>query len=449
MSWQWLLVACLGICACVLSWVFRGFFGEFGKEAFAWLKHRVMSNSEERAELDGDVQAEEVVDRGPENLPWRGEREFVGRAKMLGELDQWCRADGVSAAAVHDPRGLRADGGVGKTELAIAWARRAWASGRFPGGCFFLSAESESVDAALAGLAALLGVEAAGATGEKTSETADRVRAAVQRAGLAALFVVDNVASAEQWREWEAGLPGPPARWLVTTRADGLGPGVALVPVGRLSRTECWLLLRTYREDIKDDPEAKAAAVEIGEWLDGWAVAVALVGAYLKSRPRLSVAAYRDELRQRELPALRATEADQEVEKLRRYREQVDVLMGDVLDVLKPVEVRLIEYAAVLPEDLAPAVWLREVMAGDDVEVSLGPGETREAAIEGAIERLKELGLLRPIRVAGDGEEILALHRVLRRRVRELIGAPPAVEVPVDDVIDELVAEFGGKGDED
>lgn len=345
-------------------------------------------------------------------LPVRRAERFAGRDKELKDLER--RFEATGTLAVHQVHGLSASGGVGKTELAIEFAWRALERGDFAGGYYFLPADRADPAPALAELAPAVGADPS----DNVPDMARRVKAAIEGFGAPALVIVDNVSDREAWPVWLDALPGPPARLLVTTRRESL-PRIRaedMVALGRLTDEACVDLLSKFREDATEAASRESVA-SIIRWLDGWAVAVALVGAYMSLTPDASWGEFWAFLDAKGLPGFH-DEVEGEAALVIAYHKRVEVLLAEVLGRLTALERRVVEYASLLPEDQAPTSWLTELVRDDDVEVKAKPGVADP--IKAAIGRLVRLDLLRPRESEG---KILALHRVLRQHVREGLGA--------------------------
>ncbi len=341
------------------------------------------------------------------SLPERLAERFAGRETELAELH--ASLQGGGELAVHQERGLSAQGGVGKTALAVEYAWRHLDD--YPGGCYFVSAETNQPEAALSELAVPLGIEPL----PNVPQTAQLVKTKLEGSDKPSLLIIDNVHNAESWTKWLPHLPGPPCLRLITTRAEHMGQ-VSMQQLGRLSTEECRQVLGNYRRDALD--EANRQAVEdIAEWLDGWAVAVALVGAYMHVTDSATWPDYWQHLQSKQLASLRDIHNTAHPHR-GEYDQHVDALLGDLLAVLKPAEVRTLEYAALLPEDQVPASWLRLLIERDGVELETKPGVPD--AFAGLLDHLRRLDLL-TLR-EGDGERH-SLHRVLGHHLREKLAA--------------------------
>ncbi|HEX8691539.1 MAG TPA: tetratricopeptide repeat protein [Longimicrobium sp.] len=368
------------------------------------------------------------VHKPPRNLPPR-QATFAGREVELRELHE--RLSGSREVGITQQTAVHGHGGIGKTSLAVEYG---WTHlDDYPGGVFFLNCDSE-LPPPIAELAPHLGLESA----ETAEETAQRVKVQLETGGPS-LLILDNVRGPAQWRsrEWSRHLPGEACRRLVTTRAESL-PGVKMYPLERLSSEDGVRLLAKYRDDVQEnEPLAKAVV----EWFDGLAVGLTVVGAYLAMQPRLSWRQYVDDLERKGLGAVRQTE--RAVGHLPDYEARVDAVFDELLDALPAEQRRALEYAALLPEDQVYALWVAELLEGDeDVEVPELPGyeQPGEAVVWALVDR-------QLLRARGEEKDVVGLHRVLRRRVWERLDEGGAMDRLVNQVAE--LAERRGKASHD
>ena len=344
------------------------------------------------------------VHKPPRNLPPR-QSTFAGREAELRELHE--RLSGSREVGITQQAAVHGHGGIGKTSLAIEYGWKHLDD--YPGGVFFLSCESE-LPPPVAELAPHLGLENA----PTSDKTALRVKAHLET-GAPCLLILDNVRGAQQWRsrDWSRHLPGEACQRLITTRADTL-PGVAMYPLQRLTREDGVRLLAEYRTDVMEN---EGYGAEVVEWFDGLAVGLTVVGAYMARQRRMSWREYVDHLNRKGLTAVRQTE--RAVGALPDYEARVDAVFDELMDALPLEQRRALEYAALLPEDQVYAPWLTELMA-DDEEVKAPdlPGP-EEGPWQPIVWALTDAELMR---IRGDDEHVLGLHRVLRRRVRERLA---------------------------
>ncbi|HET6763960.1 MAG TPA: tetratricopeptide repeat protein [Longimicrobiaceae bacterium] len=360
------------------------------------------------------AQAGIPVHTPPRHLPPR-DAGFAGREAELAELHTELTAD--SQVGITQQRAMHGHGGIGKTSTAIEYAWRYLDS--YPGGAFYLPCDSD-LPPAVADLAPHLGI----GRSETSDDMAARVRQHLET-GPPCLLVLDNVRSADQWKDaaWNRHLPAGSCRRLITTRAEHL-PAVRMYPLDRLSPEDGVLLLAEFRPDAHDD----AGAARVVEWFGGLAVGLTVVGSYMQDHPNLRWDRYADSLDRKGLDAVRATE--NAVDSRRSYERRVDSVFDDLLDSLPAAERRALEYAALLPEDNVYRAWLRELLAGDDqVQIPDLPGYEGEGA-EQVVAKLVARKLLREL---GENGSLLAVHRLLRHRLRERLS-PVARESLIDPI---------------
>lgn len=252
----------------------------------------------------------------PVQLPM-GVSGFVGRGQELARLEDILAsaADQPSAVVITAVSGTA---GVGKTALAVHWARQAQRT--FSGGQLYVNLRGfgpngsvMSPAEAVRGFLDALGVPPA------------RIPAGLEAqvglyrsllAGRRVLVVLDNARDAEQVRPLLPGAPGCLA--LITSRRSLTGlaatEGAQLLTVGMLAAEEARELLirRLGSERVTADPDAVR---EIVGRCAGLPLALAIVAARAAAQPELPLAALADELRlaDRRLDALDSGEASSEV----------------------------------------------------------------------------------------------------------------------------------------
>ena len=356
---------------------------------------------------------EDIVNKPPRNLPPRNTM-FVGRTSELDDLHRRLRRQ--VDVGVTQQVGTHGHGGVGKSALGLEYA---WQHVRdYPGGLFWLKCDTDILLPQIAQLAANLHLPTP--EREPPEETARRVREHLE-AGEPALLILDNVRGPEQWRnaDWGAFLPGGNCRRLVTTRSPHLGD-LDMMLLERLPRPQGIELLARYRADAGDAGRA-ALVGDIVDWFDGLAVGLTVVGAYMKLHAGITWEAFADSLERKGLGAVRAAEADVERQGglPDRYEQRVDAVFDDAFDTLPADQQRALEYAALLPEDNVLRLWLAWLLENDEtVTLPDLPGAEADRAAP-TIDGLLGLKLLYPI---GEGADVLAIHRVLRRRLNERIA---------------------------
>jgi tetratricopeptide (TPR) repeat protein/transcriptional regulator with XRE-family HTH domain len=195
----------------------------------------------------------------PRQLP-QAVRGFVGRQRELAALTKLVRGpDGV----VYTIAGTA---GVGKTALALRWARDV--AGGFPDGQLFVNLRGYDPDRPVPAPDALAGfLRALGVPGRDVPAGTDE-RAALYRSMLATrriLVVLDNACSAEQVRPLLAAAPG--CLTLVTSRDALVGliarDGAIRVNLDRLPLPDAVSLLRILIGMRADADPASAEAIAV------------------------------------------------------------------------------------------------------------------------------------------------------------------------------------------
>ncbi len=366
----------------------------------------------------------------PSNLPTLS-RTIVPRPDVTERIHAALLAGtgaiGQAAASSH--------GGYGKTVSALLYANEK--ADAYPGGRFFLSMENADFVSQLASLAPALGLTVP----NDTREAAQIVKTAIEspRAQTSesspSLLILDNVTDAKQWEAIAATglLPRGACRVLTTTRATSL-PQTTPVKIGALTVEQAREVFARHAEGVRDHPTTKTADA-ITRLVGGMAVAVAAIAATARLNPEepwedvyrtlvsAPVSAFPDVD-----PAVRAeighdglALADQ-----RRTLYAIDA----ALDSLSPLQRRAVQYAALLPEDMAPSAWLVSLIDADLARtVKIGSREQDPLALApelgpdgvaqtgaSVVAGLRKLDVLSP---ADDAGNLLSLHRLWHARVKE------------------------------
>jgi tetratricopeptide (TPR) repeat protein/transcriptional regulator with XRE-family HTH domain len=224
---------------------------------------------------------------------------FTGRAGALKLLDETLPVDGDTAPAPVVITAIAGTAGVGKTALAVHWARRV--ADRFPDGQLYVNlrgfAPSESpvdpVTVVRGFLEALQVPDARIPAGPDAQVALYRSLLADRRI----LIVLDDARNAEQVRTL---LPGAAGCVVVVTSRDQLSglavEGAHLLTLDLLTTTEAHdLLARRLGDDrVAAEPEATQ---QITTRCARLPLALAIVAARAAAHPRFPLAAVADELR--------------------------------------------------------------------------------------------------------------------------------------------------------
>ena len=226
----------------------------------------------------------------PRQLP-AGPPDLVGRDADLATLD---RMTATSAVCV-----IVGTAGIGKTALAVHWARRA--AGRFPGGQVYINLRGfDPASAALTAEAVHAALASLGLPPESLPDGLD-ARAALFRSATAqrrVLVLLDNARDATQVRPLIPGSPGSLALVTSRNRLDGLAAvDAAPTHIVRLLTAEDGRRLLARRLGPAWAAADPPAVDEIVRRAQGLPLALAIVAAQAAARPALTPAALGEQLR--------------------------------------------------------------------------------------------------------------------------------------------------------
>ncbi len=365
-------------------------------------------------------------------------KKFTGRLEELLALRKQLADD--QAGVVCGIHGL---GGLGKTELAFAYAH-AYASA-YPAGRFLIRCEGQASirDAVLAqgDFTALFREQITDTERQQPDVYFGAVLACLrQRLDQLGhvLVVLDNVSDAALLTRDQTGrltALGPNVHLLATTRlmppASGKGNWFKL---GQLPEEDAVQLLEKHRP-FASAAEA-AAARRIARQLGGFTLAVELVAAYLAAHEdSANYALLADGLG---LQDLEDFAEDETVELcLHNHPKRLSAVLGPVLARLKPVERRTLEYAALLPAEMVPLPWLETLVRADFPEVAQA-GRLSDPW-RAVWERLEKLALFTRPEEETTAPRLMRIHRL----VQDLV-LTTANQAKLQQAVDGLVAERDG-----
>jgi DNA-binding SARP family transcriptional activator len=218
--------------------------------------------------------------------------EFTGRAAELAALDRLLTADPAARAAPVVV--LTGMGGVGKTALAVRWARREQA--RYPDGQLYADLRGHGVTGPVRPLQVLAGFLAA--LGERTERIPDDEgqAAALLRTRLAGrriLILLDNALDAEQVRPLLPAAPGSAAIVTARSRLTGLvaRDGAGLLAVRPLPAHDASALLASVLGD-RGSAEPPETLAELAGLCAHLPLALRIAAANLAARPDYRLADY-------------------------------------------------------------------------------------------------------------------------------------------------------------
>lgn len=379
-------------------------------------------------------------------------RTFIPRTAITQKIHEALNGSEHPTATGADAGTLRrafasAWGGSGKTVAAILYAHQY--ADHYPAGRLFLSMETADPARPIGLLAPHLGFDPS----KNPADDAPRVRAALEHATdadgspMASLLVLDNVDDETHWDAIlrSGAVPRGACRVLVTTRSEKIGTAGQVVKVTRLTDDEAHELLKGFSDAVTRDAPEMAIASEINVWLGGLAVAVAAVAARMSLMADVSWADYwarLKNLRTEDLPDVRedvrrelGIDGVGDARGLAEHKRTLHVIDG-AFDALAErgllAERRAVEYAALLPQDMAPASWLVALLEADAERERDEDGTPDPLAIafdtaaddprspaRAVLAHLAALDVLLPV---GEDGKLLGLHRLWHARVRERSG---------------------------
>jgi len=374
-----------------------------------------------------------VRDAAPNTVPLPSTH-FVGRRDELHAVRRQLVSDHVGAITA-----LHGIPGIGKTMLAFAYA---WGYGyEYPGGRFLVPAAGlADLAAGVVALAEPLRLALTDEERRRPDVTLAKVKAALE-GGPAALLVLDNVDDPAllEPQARERALPrGNHIHVLVTTRvAPKRLPRIHCVPLDALEPADGLALLQSFRPaaDSAEDDEWKAA-LEVVRRLAGHALALEVVGVFLRENPGTSYRAFAESLARDGVGVLDAVGGEVPGQLEWHAESCVGRLLQPTLTGLSDAERRAVEYAAQLPPDEIPLSWLRTLLLADMPDLQqrglIDP-------VAKAFTRLERLRLLVPLTrergaasapASGEkvGPRLARMHRLVQDIVTAGLSAEAAAE---------------------
>ena len=401
--------------------------------------------------LRGDLKGRLRPDSPPSTVPTPS-RTFIKREAITAKIHAALQAN--PERVVVRQAVARAMGGYGKTVAAILYADQYKDS--YPGGRFFLPVESGDIAASLASLITPLRLSSAN---DPKADAA--LVSATLRDGEPSLLILDNIASRAAWEAMlNTGLvPRGNCRVLITTRDDKVAEKNDIA-IGRLEPDEAREVYRLFCVDRRTDATHAAAlpdpaiADAITAWVGGLAVAVAAVAAFMKLNPDISWEEHwlgdgKGMLGLKNMPAIELPDVLPEVaaqlglegKALEGHRRTLRVI-DDAIKSLPAPERRAVDYAALLPPDMAPAAWLETLLETDAARGDGGTGDpadplhltltkkpfSKASPARAILEHLDALDILLP---GGEGGQLLSLHRLWHARLNERAEAEKVDRSPL------------------
>lgn len=366
-------------------------------------------------DLDARSQRVRLGANSPNTVPPYN-RNFSGRIEELHSLREFLTDD--QAGVICGVHGL---GGMGKTELAFAFAH-AFASA-YPGGRFLIPCDGQSD---LCNAILHLGAEFRDQISDEERKQPESYFAAIaaclklrlEDAGHV-LLVLDNVTDAQlltqQQTDHVTSLGGR-LHLLATTRLPPTSHRRWL-SLDALSESDSVTLLEKHRSFATDDE--RTAGHRIARRLGGYALAVELVAGWLAIHKSVSYTSFLERLGLAELETLDELAGDDDFE-LRRHNDErrLDSVLKPTLESLNDLERLALEFAAFLPPDDVPLPWLYDLL---DNELELEHKAGYEDPRTNAVSKLTNLALLSREESPDAGCNLVRIHRLVQAHItREL-----------------------------
>ncbi len=362
-------------------------------------------------------------------------KQFSGRLKELLDLRDRLKDD--RAGVISGVHGL---GGVGKTELAFTYAHAF--AGAYPGGRFLIECEGKStLPSAVLGTGSFTQFEfIRDHTSEEERMQPKTYFAAIQRCLRKRLddkgrilLVLDNVTDADLLEPEETDhltMLGPMLHLLATTRLPaGTSRHIKWTTLGELSESESLDLLEKHRpfqsphhaprdapsvHESTHQPSERNAAQQIVQRLRGFALAIELVGAWLKTHPSATYAGLADGMGLDDLDHM-AEDKDAQLRRHNHEKRLAAVLLPTLAE-LSEAERLTLEYAACLAPDHVPLPWLRELVVEpfpDLAQIGRYGDPWQELCT-----RLERLAIFSRADGEGDNPRLVRLHRLVGDLIR-------------------------------
>jgi tetratricopeptide (TPR) repeat protein len=352
---------------------------------------------------------------------------FIGRVRELSRLREQLALQRVGAmVAIH---GL---GGMGKTSLAIAYAyafAHEYGGGRWQVSCQDQT-DLQSVLLKLQGTRDL-SFEFTESERQSTRKQFERLLIELRKRALAAesrrcLIILDNVDQAELLTPEQRDVL-PQEDWLhvvATTRLGqeeilNLGDTLTFLPVDEIPASDAIGLIESYQPEGRfRTVDERRAAEEIVGLLGGFTLAVETAALFLNQNRYVPCKGFLDRLRKEGLQGLDSTAG--RAHATLHGEQRLSATLQPTLKCLSDEAREVLAYAALLPPDTVPVLWLRELAKElyPDLGVDAETGYT--SLWDQVVLRLSSLRLLQPTGEEGPDRRtrLVRVHRLVQELVR-------------------------------
>jgi tetratricopeptide (TPR) repeat protein/nucleoside phosphorylase len=350
------------------------------------------------------------------NVPYPRNPHFTGRNQQLDllahQLDPMAQRQGTPphGAALTQPQAMKGLGGIGKTQIAVEYAYRAWDLDQYTH-VLWVNASEEMLPTSFASLADVLpSFPEKGETDQHT--LVEAIKRWLEQCEQTWLLIFDNAHDLPALQNYVPQRGSGSV--LLTTRADAVSAsGAASIPVENMGLREgtVFLLSRTQRQQASDEEQDEAANVAIA--LDCFPLALDQAGAFIEET-NCTFAAYLQMYQERRKDLLRERGLQ-----ITDYPDSVATtwsLSFQKIEQVNPAAVELLRLCAFLAPDKIPeelirdgAVWWNPLLQQAAADLLTFNQMIKELLTYSLVKRLAEA-------------RTLSIHRLVQAVQRDMMG---------------------------
>ena len=332
---------------------------------------------------------------------------FTGRAQEIHDIHAALIQSSVGVITA-----IKGIGGIGKSTIAYEYAH-AYID-YYQGGTFNFNAEGQDdFRIALASIAAVMGIVFTEEEQKNLDLQCQRVWQKIAQ-GPPALLILDNVDKSDILKRITDFAPDRHKLHILVTSRQGFVASknikeFRIPPLDQLP--SLGLLLKLF--PAQDEDEWKAAN-SITLRLGGHPLSLTMVGTYLENRQDMS---YASQLQWLEDEGIEALNIMSDEISLGDYAEPVPAkIFGQIFSLLTPVEMRVLEYAALLPPDSIPSPWLFDLVKDEFPEMVPDPNKAYRNPWNDLVKKLERLQLVIP---SVEEPKVGGMHRLIQEAIRQ------------------------------